>query len=246
MLFAESYVEDSYAVFSSYYRSGLNRKLIRAYLSYSAYKYFVKDRVMGSEQLFETLKKEPFLESSQICILALLKYYSGKPSLSEAEKAFSDYHIQKLEQKKLIFAFFKEFEGRIPLPASMLDKYYIEYRTSPKKKVFLHYICGGSSGRFVEEQMEDVGYGIFVKEVILFYGEMLQYFIEESDGERTEITESCSVRCVDTQQEAGSLKYDRINEILMTRDMKDEKTLLGLLEQYYKAEYAVDRHFSSV
>lgn len=246
MLFAESYVEDSYAVFSSYCRSGLNRKLIRAYLSYSAYKYFVKGRIVGSEQLFETLKKEPFLDSSQICILALLKYYSGKTSLSEAEKAFSDYHIQKLEQKKLMFAFFKEFEGRIPLPAGMSDKYYIEYRTNPKKKVSLHYACGGSSAAFVEEPMEDVGYGIFVKEVILFYGEVLQYFIEESDGERTEITESCSVRCVDAQQEAGSLKYDRINEILVTKDMKDEKTLLGLLEQYYKAEYAVKRHFSPV
>lgn len=245
MLFAESYVEDSYAVFSSYCRSGLNRKLIRAYLSYSAYKYFVKDRITGGE-LFELLKKAPFLESSQICILALLKYYAGKPSLSEAEKAFSDYHIQKLEQKKMIFAFFKEFEGRIPLPAGMLDKYYIEYRTNPKKKVILHYMCGGSSSAFAEEPMTDVGYGIFVKEVILFYGEMLQYFIEETDESGTEITESCSVRCVDTQQEAGSLKYDKINEILMTKDLKDEKTLFSLLEQYYKAEYAVKRHFSPV
>lgn len=245
MLFAESYVEDSYAVFSSYRTNGTNWKLIRAYLSYSAYKYFVRDRVTSGE-LFDILKKESFLESSRICTLALLKYYAGKPELSEAEKSFSDYHVHKLEQKKMVFGFFKEFEGRIPLPAGMIDKYYIEYRTNPKHKVVLHYTCGGSSSAFIEEPMTDVGYGIFVKEVILFYGEILQYFIEETDENGTEIMESCSVRCVDTQQETGGLKYDRINEILMTKDMKDEKTLFSLLEQYYKAEYAVKRHFSSV
>ncbi|MGN0506349.1 MAG: DUF5717 family protein [Lachnospiraceae bacterium] len=245
MLFAESYVEDSYAVFFSYYGSGMNRKLIRAYLSYSAYKYFVNDRVTNTE-LFEILKKEPFLENSQICILALLKYYAGKPSLSEAEKTFADYHIQKLEQKKMIFAFFKDFEGRIPLPACMLDKYYIEYRTNPKKKVVLHYTCCDNAEAFTEEVMTDIGYGIFVKEIILFYGETLQYFITEESENGTEITESCSVRYVETEREGGNLKYGRINEILMTKDLQDEKTLLSLLEQYYKTEYAVKRHFSPV
>lgn len=244
MLFAESYVENSYAVFSSYYQKGMNRKLIRAYLSYSAYKYFVRERVTAPE-LFELLKKEPFLENSQICILALLRYYAGKPELSDAEKAFADYHIQKLEQRKQIYAFFSEYEGKIPLPAGIVDKYYMEYRTNPKHKVVIHY-SRGESDHFTEEVMEDMGYGIFTKEMILFFGECLQYFITEETGEEQKITESCLIQYSETETDSPATKYGRINEILMTKELKDEKTLIHLLEQYYKTEYAIKRHFTPV
>ncbi len=245
MLFAESYVEDSFAVFVSYCGSGLNRKLIRAYFSYCAYKYFVKDRMTNGE-LFEMLKKESFLENNQICVLALLKYYAGKDNLMEAEKSFVNYHIQRFVQKKLIFGFYKEFEGKIALPAYMLDKYYVEYRTNPKHKLVLHYSCGLEDEEMKEEEMEDAGYGIFEKELILFYGESLQYFITEESEQGTEIVESRIISHTETDMVSGTTKYGKINEILLTREMQDEKTLYSLLEQYYKEEYAVKRHFTPV
>ncbi len=245
MLFAESYVEDSFDVFVSYCGSGLNRKLIRAYFSYTAYKYFVKDRMTNTE-FFEMLKKESFLESNQICILAMLKYYSGKEVLMEAEKAFVNYHIQRFVQKKLIFGFYKEFEGKVSLPNYMLDKYYVEYRTNPNHKLKIHYSCRLDEDEMVEEEMEDAGYGIFEKELILFYGENLQYFISEESEEGVEIVESRIVSHMETDMTFGTTKYGKINEILMTLDLQDEKTLFSLLEQYYKEEYAVKRHFTPV
>ena len=54
MLFAESYVENGQSVFLNYYRHGTNRKLIRAYLNYHAYKYLIKDRVLRQE-LFDIM-----------------------------------------------------------------------------------------------------------------------------------------------------------------------------------------------
>ncbi len=245
MLFAESYVEDSFAVFVSYCSSGMNRKLIRAYFSYCAYKYFVKDRMTNTE-LFEMLKKESFLENNQICVLALLKYYAAKDTLMEAEKAFVNYHIQRFVQKKLIFGFYKEFEGRIALPAYMLDKYYVEYRTNPKHKLYIHYSCGLEDEDMKVEEMEDAGYGIFEKELILFYGENLQYFITEESESGTEIVESRMISHMETEMASGTTKYGKINEVLMTREMQDEKTLFSLLEQYYKEEYAVKRHFTPI
>ena len=245
MLFAESYVEDSFAVFVSYCGNGMNRKLIRAYFSYCAYKYFVKDRLTNDE-LFEMLKKESFLENNQICVLALLKYYSGKEVLMEAEKSFVNYHIQKFVQKKLIFGFYKDFEGKISLPAYMLDKYYVEFRTNPNNKLKIRYSCGYDTDDMVEEEMEDAGYGIFEKELILFYGENLQYFITEESENGVEIVESRMVSHTETELASGTTKYGKINEILMTRELQDEKTLYSLLEQYYKEEYAIKRHFTPV
>lgn len=245
MLFAESYVEDSFAVFVSYCGSGMNRKLIRAYFSYCAYKYFVKDRITNTE-LFEMLKKESFLENNQICVLALIKYYAGKDVLTEAEKSFVNFHIQRFVQKKLVFGFYKEFEGKIALPAYMLDKYYVEYRTNPKHKLTIHYSCNLEDDDMKVEEMEDAGYGIFEKELILFYGENLQYFITEESDKGIEIVESRMVSHTETEMASGTTKYGKINEILMTLELQDEKTLFSLLEQYYKEEYAVKRHFTPV
>lgn len=244
MLFAESYVDDSFSVFLSYYGTGLNRKLIRAYLSYCAYKYFVKDR-MTNQQMFEILKRETFLESSQICVLALLKYYSGKKELSEAEKNFVEYHIQRFVQKKMVFSFFKEFVGQLELPACVADKYYVEYRTNPKNKVTLHYSCSLDE-ELKEEAMTDIGYGIYVKELILFYGESLQYFISQENESGVEMVESRMVQYTEVNDAPGNTKYEKINEILLTQELKDEKTLYSLLEKYAKTEYAVKRHFSPV
>ncbi len=245
MLFAESYVEDSFSVFASYCNSGMNRKLIKAYFAYCAYKYFVKDR-MTNPELFEMLKKEAFLEGNQICVLAMLKYYAGKEILLDAEKDFVNFHIQKFVQKKLIFGFYKEFEGKIALPAYMLDKYYIEYRTNPKHKLKIHYSCRIDEDEMKEEEMEDAGYGIFEKELILFYGESLQYFITEESEQGVEIVESRLINHMEVETASGTTKYGKINEILMTQELQDEKTLFSLMEQYYKEEYAVKRHFAPI
>ncbi len=241
MLFAESYIENAYSVFLDYYYKSQNRKLIRAFISYTAYKYFVRDRVTNPD-FFKILEMDPSLENSQIGILALLKFYSTKDSLTASEKEFSDSHIRHFLQKKIFYSFFKDFKDKITLPSSMVDKCYIEYRTDPKKQVFVHYTYNDNLDISVE-QLTDMGYGIFTKEIILFHDEVLQYFITEHDGENEEITESRSVRYLDEDVHERETKYDEINGILIAVEMQDEKTTIDLLEQYFRTEYAMKRHF---
>lgn len=244
MLFTESFIESGYSVFISYYFKNKNRKLLRAYISYTAYKYFVKDRITNPE-FFDILRADPSLENSKIGILALLKFYSTKDRLTTEEKDFSDSHIRHFLQKKVVFAFFKDFKDKIALPALMVDKCYVEYRTDPKKSVSIHYTTGERSDLIVE-QMNDSGFGIFVKEIILFHGETLQYFITEYDGENEEITESHSMQYLDEDRHERETKYDKINNILVAREMKDYKTMVQLMEQYYMTEYAMKRHFNAL
>ena len=242
MLFTESFIESGYSVFTSYYFKNKNRKLLRAYISYTAYKYFVKDRVTNPE-FFDILRADPSLENSKISILALLKFYSTRERLTQEEKDFSDAHIRHFLQKKVVFAFFKDFKDKIPLPTVMIDKCFVEYRTDPGRSVSIHYSTGDRSELTVE-QMNDSGYGIFVKEIILFHGETLQYFITEYDGENEEITESHSLQYLDEDRHETENKYDKINNIMVALEMKDYKTTVQLMEQYYLTEYAMKRHFS--
>ena len=60
ILFAESYVQDAMSVFLAFYENGRNRTLIKAFVSYYAYKYLVRDRIVDEE----TNGAEVFVKSS--------------------------------------------------------------------------------------------------------------------------------------------------------------------------------------
>ena len=94
--------------------------------------------------------------------------------------------------------------------------------------------------------MEDAGYCIFTKELILFYGETLKYFITRESENGVETLEHNMVSYTEADLPSGTTKYGKINDILMTAKLPDENKLYRLLEQYYKEEYAIKRHFTPV
>jgi len=246
MLFTESYILDSFMVFSSYYKNVTNHNLVRAFLSYYAYKYLVNDRVVQPE-LFSVIKRELNYEENDICMLALLKHYTTISNLSENECSFLEYHIFSFEQKGFILPYFGAFNKVIKLPGRMADKFYAEYKTDPKNKVFIHYRLENqdSGEEFITERMQNVYLGIHVKEFILFYHEMLQYYITEEYENEEMITESFNV-CFDKEMEEEETKYNQINLMLMAGEMKDDKTSLDLMENYIKTEYIVSKCFKQI
>ena len=155
--------------------------------------------------------------------------------------------MRMFAERGMIFPFFTEFEGKAELPPCMADKLYVEYRTDPKSRVMISYLFDNDGEeRFVKEEMRHIGYGVFVKEFILFYEEVLQYYItEERDGE-SQITESFYRKLDEVKMHDTTTKYGQINLILAAQDMKDEKTTMEMLENYYRMEYTVNRLFAPI
>ena len=87
MLFTESYIEDSFLVFSTYYRDVTNHVLVRAFLTYFAYKFLVHNHVIDTE-LFPIMKRELYYEENDICLLAWLKHNSTNKKLIASELVF--------------------------------------------------------------------------------------------------------------------------------------------------------------
>lgn len=245
ILFAESYLPEACRVFMSYSRKKGNQKLVRAYLSYTAYRYFLRDCELP-EELSGLIRQEAD-EDNVICRLAVLKEYAEKEALTDAQIQYAAYSMQLFAEQGMIFPFFTEFEGRVPLPPCMADKIYVEYRTNPKRKVMISYLYDNNAGEyFVCEEMKHIGYGVFTREFTLFYGEVLQYYItEEQETERT-ITESfyCKIDAAKVHDE--TTKYGQINLILTAQDMQDEKTTIDMLENYYRMEYTINRLFAPI
>jgi len=245
ILFAGSYVPEAYQVFLSYRRKRGNPKLIRAYLSQAAYRCFLLGCELP-EPLMEQMTEEAE-EGSEICRLAVLKEYAGMESLTEEQVRFAESGMRMFAEKGMVFPFFSEFEEKAELPPCMADKLYVEYQTNPKNKVVISYMYDNQEeAQFVKEEMRHVGYGIFVKEFILFYEEVLQYYItEERDGEE-QITESFYRTLEAIKMHDETTKYGQINLILTAQDMKDEKTTMDMLENYYRMEYTVNRLFEPI
>jgi hypothetical protein len=242
ILFAGSYVPEAYQVFLSYRKKKGNPKLVRAYLSQSAYRCFLLGCELP-EELAEQMRREAE-DANEICCLAVLKSYAELEILTADQIRFVEQTMRMFAEKGMIFSFFTEFEGKAELPPCMADKLYVEYHTNPENRVTISYLYDNAGeGRFVKEEMRHIGYGIFVKEFILFYQEVLQYYITEEQEGEARITESFyrKLDAVKTHDEAT--KYGQINLILTAQDMKDEKTTIDMLENYYRMEYTINRLF---
>ncbi|ABX40844.1 DUF5717 family protein [Lachnoclostridium phytofermentans] len=247
MLFAESYLGNAIQVFLSFYNKGCNRKLTRAFISFYSYKYLLRDRVTEPE-LFEVIRKELNYEENDVALRALLKHYSTKEQLTDDEVKFIDYHLSRLVQKGVVLPFFKEFKRNMRIPQHMYDKCYVEYHTNPKNRVVIHYSYGYESGEkdFAVEEMQNQCYGIFVKEFILFYNEELQYYITEITEQGEEVTESKTIIGTMEEEASGEDCYIQLNHIMEAKELKDDATVLRLLDNYVKQKFTIDTLFKAI
>ncbi len=237
LLFTESDMSYSKEILRHYYGHGTNRKLIRAFMSYYAYKYLVKESLADGE-LLDIMRRDSMLEDNDICTLAVLKFMSGKDKLDEHDVMFVEKKMDALEHKGLIAPFFKNFAPGIRIPDSMHDKQYVEYHTDSAKHVKIHYclLVGEGDENYLEEDMKDIGYGIFVSEFVVFYGEILQYYITEEDGDGYVITESGELRLEPELLGNEDTGYRQLNMIITAKEMNDSKTMQKLLENYMRNE----------
>lgn len=253
VLFTEQCSQKYFKVFFSYYEKEKNTLLIHSFLSFYSYRYVVHDRILH-ERFFKVLEEECRFRESQIGCLALLKYYSTLEELTEKQITFVDYTMYQMIEKRIVFPFFSDFKSKMPVPHKIQDKFYVEYKCNPKKKVTISYqLEGQEETEFVTEAMKPVYSGIFVKEFVLFYNETLQYYITEEDWENTEekikerkITESASAvinKLADVKDETS---YNLINIMLITKEMQDEKTLLEIMKYYVQLSYIGSQLFKPI
>lgn len=246
ILFAESYVQDAMAVFLSFYEAGHNRTLIKAFVSYYAYKYLVRDRIVD-DAFFEIVKKELLIEENKSALYALLKYYSTLDNWNVEQIEFIEATVERLVKEGIVFPFFKKFTSKIKFPGGLEHMSFVEYKTDPANKAVLHYFVEDEEmgDGFREQNMKDMYQGIFVSSFMLFHNETLQYYVEEiSEGEQSLITESITIKGDGNQLlEEEDDAFGQINMMLVAREVKDEKTLLALIRNYEKNQYALEHAF---
>lgn len=243
MLFSESCIDDSFKVFGGYYKNITNHILVRAYLTYCAYKYLIYDHIL-SQELLPIIRRELNYEENDICLLAWLKHNTSNTDLTDSELEFISYSINRLENKGIVLPFFMEYGSRVTLPERIADKVFVEYRTDPRRQVYIHYrlVKNDSCINYIIERMPNILLGFHIKGFTLFNHEVLQYYItEELDGDVT-ITESHDLR-IEKEVSEDASRYAQLNRMLHAAKLQEDETLLKMMDSYARQEYMIKECF---
>jgi hypothetical protein len=233
MLYAEQLLPEGEAVFESYYENGGRELVVMAYLSYRAQDYFRND-AKTEEFIFEMIESRYMynMDLNDACKLALLKHLSELSELSDERFAIEDELLTEYTCRNMYFAFYRKLDKRLVMKYQFYDKIFLEYRTNPRNHVVLHYSRDEDGENFVEEDMPDVYDGIFVKAFVMFFGEMIQYYISEEYASQVEVTQSNRLTNNDVYSEKDESRYNLLNQMLISATLQDDQNLYHSMKQY--------------
>lgn len=234
IIYAELMPREGGDIFESYYNAGGRELEILAYLTVCAQAYLVKKASIDPDLLrlirVRLLTRQ---DTNDACRLALLKAFAE--GLFEADLALEEELLAEFTQRNINFAFYRRLDQALIKKYHLYDKIFLEYRADPRSHVTLHYSRDEDGENFVEEDMTDVYYGIFVKPFVLFFGESVQYYITVEKNNQVEVTESSRITYSEISAGEDDSRYGLINQMAMSETLLDDAALKKNMEQY--AEY---------
>ena len=241
MLYTHTTVGEKEEIFEEYSKNATGTKVQLAYLSYCSFEYFAKER-LTDERVFAHITDLYRLGEhvNDACKLALLKYYSedGVKRTEKVKSMLKDFLVDFMH-RNTYFKFFSRYVDLVPEIADYMDKTIIEYRTNPNYRVMLHYILENGQDAdetYHTEEMRNMFGGVFTREFILFFGENLQYYITEEQNGKEVLTASDSLSVSDTSDTRIESRYTMLNDMVVSRTVKDENTLLDIMREYVEAD----------
>ena len=245
VLFMRSGSANTESIFWSYYRKLGRKKLCRAYANMKSYDYLVKNLPVGNyvfayiEQGIAAHKKQ-----DDVCLLALLQYYSSLPDLSEEREALAVQLLNLYCSRDIRFDFFRKFPARMRSRAQLEDRIFLEYVADPSHTAVVFTRPAGSSSPFERRQMKNCFLGIFVKEFVLFDTEQIECYIEEYDGEEKVRTTDLRTLSTYLPEDAPRDRYAMLCR--MSREAKEGnmKQLQEDLENYRQMDHLTRELFT--
>ena len=244
MLYADTKVLEGMPVFAYFYETGGKDFITLAYISDCAHRYFVENQKIDTD-IFELIEARYIynFELNDACKLALLKYYADLANISERQFAIEDELLAEYTRRNMLFAFFKRLAPELVLKYHLYDKVFLEYRTNPHSHVVLHYSRDEDGDAFLQEDMLDVYDGIFVKTFVMFFGEVIQYYISEEHGNEVEVTQSNRIVNNDVYNKNDESRYNLLNQMLISNTLQEEEELYQAMKQYAGLEEVTQKVF---
>lgn len=227
-------------IFLHYYDSGAEPLLATAYVSLRSYECFTGGKQMKTG-LYEIIKEyyRDGMEWNDACKLALLKHFSEREDQSGEICEIEDQLLSEYIRRGMCFGFFRKLHKSLIMKYHLYDKVFFEYRAPHNTHVVLHYSRDEDGENFQTEEMPEVYDGIFVKSFVMFFGEMVQYYISEEDGKQTKVSESSRITSNDVYGEKDYSRYNLINQMIISNTLQEQDKLYEDMRTYVRLSEVV-------
>ena len=234
ILFMHQGSENSEQIYRSYRRSLGSRRICQAYVILRCYEYLVKGSPVLEVVFDDCLTDyEKGGNLPDVCALALLQYLSRLPEYTKEQREAAVSLLGKYSGKGIRFAFFQRFPYDIRKDIGCEDRVFCEAVASPKSTVKLFYRIRYEDSPFTEILMKDVFEGIRVKEFVLFEGEQLECYTEETKENGTRVVSSHRfLKAGNIPEELQSSRYARLTLMARKLEEGDEEGFLEELKEY--------------
>ena len=234
-------------IFMEYYKRAGNEKLILAYISLVAHGY-LHSGGCKADFIFDIIEKR-FIGNRTLndaCQLALLKYFAEKTDITQAELEIEDTLLKYYIYNNMYFDFFARLDYRLLEKYFIYDKAFLQYESTPGTHVVLHYSRDEDGEEFNSEDMVEMYDGIYVKTFVIFFGELIRYYITEEHDNSIEVKESNRLTCNNIPGDNDHSRYNLINEMIISDTLSDETTLKSNIDEYKRLDAATKQLFKLI
>lgn len=234
-------------IFMEYYKRAGNEKLILAYISLVAHGY-LHSGGCKADFIFDIIEKR-FIGNRTLndaCQLALLKHFAEKTDITQAELEIEDTLLKYYIYNNMYFDFFARLDYRLLEKYFLYDKAFLQYESTPGTHVVLHYSRDEDGEEFNSEDMVEMYDGIYVKTFVIFFGEMIRYYITEEHDNSIEVKESNRLTCNNIPGDNDHSRYNLINEMIISDTLSDETTLKSNIDEYKRLDAATKQLFKLI
>lgn len=234
-------------IFMEYYKRAGNEKLILAYISLVAHGYLHSGRCKA-DFIFDIIEKR-FIGNRTLndaCQLALLKHFAEKTDITQAELEIEDTLLKYYIYNNMYFDFFARLDYRLLEKYFLYDKAFLQYESTPGTHVVLHYSRDEDGEEFNSEDMVEMYDGIYVKTFVIFFGELIRYYITEEHDNSIEVKESNRLTCNNIPGDNDHSRYNLINEMIISDTLSDETTLKSNIDEYKRLDVATKQLFKLI
>ena len=234
-------------IFMEYYKRAGNEKLILAYISLVAHGY-LHSGGCKADFIFDIIEKR-FIGNRTLndaCQLALLKYFAEKTDITQAELEIEDTLLKYYIYNNMYFDFFARLDYRLLEKYFLYDKAFLQYESTPGTHVVLHYSRDEDGEEFNSEDMVEMYDGIYVKTFVIFFGELIRYYITEEHDNSIEVKESNRLTCNNIPGDNDHSRYNLINEMIISDTLSDETTLKSNIDEYKRLDAATKQLFKLI
>lgn len=234
-------------IFLEYYKRAGNEKLILAYISLVAHGY-LHSGGCKADFIFDIIEKR-FIGNRTLndaCQLALLKHFAEKTDITQAELEIEDTLLKYYIYNNMYFDFFARLDYRLLKKYFIYDKAFLQYESTPGTHVVLHYSRDEDGEEFNSEDMVEMYDGIYVKAFVIFFGELIRYYITEEHDNSIEVKESNRLTCSNIPGDNDHSRYNLINEMIISDTLSDETTLKSNIDEYKRVDAATKQLFKLI